>query len=195
MNEAAFQAVVETVCFHTTRCIPELCLLVDPTKRYGDGRFGFIDLFFAPPKESSASSLPVLELKIVTLKGLWKATRTCPGDDLTVLRAALKAESEEDLLNRQFCYWDMEARDWHKQSIQNLKDMALQQVCKYLRVLTNGVSATPAGAGICDRRVQCGEGMDCLRDHVMICIGGTRVLSWLAAIEQTVYSFKSMYMI
>jgi hypothetical protein len=198
-NEAAFQAVIEMICFDTVRCVPELCLLVDPTKQRGDGRFGFVDLFFAPPKEAFAASIPVLELKNVTLKGLWLATRTCldtepsPGD-LRALREVLKAESEEVLLNRQFCYWDKQGGDWVKQSIQNLKDAAFQQVRGYLGVLANGVSSTTTSAGICDCWVQCEEGRDSLLGHVIICIGGTHVLTWLAETKSTVYTFESVNM-
>jgi hypothetical protein len=78
-SESALQAVVESLCFDSERCIPEVCLVVDPTKAYGSGRFGFVDLLFVPATRSFESPVPVVELKNATLSGIWKAKRADRG--------------------------------------------------------------------------------------------------------------------
>jgi len=57
MNESVFQAIIEAIFVETGPCLPELCLVVEPTKERGDGQYGFIDLFLAvriPPPCSRA---------------------------------------------------------------------------------------------------------------------------------------------
>ena len=68
-NEPALQAVIESFWWDTKRCVPELCLVVDASKSYGNGRYGFVDLF-CPQEESVSGCIPIIELKNVTLDGL-----------------------------------------------------------------------------------------------------------------------------
>jgi hypothetical protein len=176
-NEAALQAIIEA--FWHEGCISELCLVVDPNKDPGRGRFGFVDLFLAPPTGSSASHIPVVELKNVTLKG--------------ILRARGNTEATRpNLLQKDFCYWDSNSGKYRQQSIQNLVGAAVKQLNKYLRVVKKGDTVS-SRAGILDRRVRCRIGMDQLDGYVLVCIGGTRVVVQKAGTEMTQHSFQARH--
>jgi hypothetical protein len=154
-SESVLQAIIESLCFDSEHCIPEVCLVVDPTKAYRSGRLGFVDLLFIPETDSFGSPVPVVELKNATLSGIWRATQASPSDgELIILRDALKSESEEELLQRQYCYWNKESSRWHQQSIRDLKNKAMQQIQAYLLVLGQGMTNS-ATAGILDRRLCC----------------------------------------
>ena len=194
MNESVFQAIIEAIFVETGPCLPELCLVVDPTKERGDGRYGFIDLFLATKSDAFVSHLPVLELKNVSLKALWNATQSTlshidpPTDQLNNLRTVLIKESEEEIMSRDYCYWDKDCCAWCRQSLLLLKDQAVQQVGRYLDALCQG-GVTESTAGLHDRRVGCRIGNDVLVGYVVLCIGATRVLAWKANSRETKFKY------
>jgi len=193
-NEANLQSVIEICWFEEGTCLPELCLVVNPAKTRGDGRFGFIDLFIASSPESHASTVALIELKQVTLHGLCRALTANANEEpssatMESLRKKLEKETENKLLQRTFCYWDKSVKKWCKSSILNFKQAAVGQVNNYLRVAKNG-AVRGAHGGILDKRIICEKGEDCLVGYVVIGIGGTRVLTWEVGREQTQYSFR-----
>jgi hypothetical protein len=130
----------------------------------------------------------------VTLHSLWKATCATMNNEPSpaekeALRDKLSLESESELLQRQFSFWDKITRSWHTESIQDVKEAAVQQAGKYLRVVKEGLVRGGSG-GILDRRICCDEGADRLDGFVVMCIGDTRVLTWNAGTVSTLQSFR-----
>lgn len=184
-TESHLQVIIEAFWSESRRCLSELCLVVDPTKASGNGRFGFIDLFVAP-NGSSGSAVPVIELKNLTIQSLLEAAKGTDPDDL---RKTLLKESDDELLRRQFRYWDQVLQDWRTSSVKDVKDTATIQVQKYLRVAKEG-SVGRNGCGILDSRIHCEDGKDRLDGYVVVCIGGTRILVWKAGMETTRSSYR-----
>jgi hypothetical protein len=193
MNEATLQAILEAFLANDhTRCLPELLL--------GDTHSGhnFVNLFIVGRSKtpSAASSIPVIELKNVSLSALWEAQnelRDRSGEpessDVEDLRKQLLAETEDTLLERRYRYWDLSARCWKTDTLLTLKEGALSQLAEYMRHIQQGPSEGPPG--ILDNRVCCKEGADDLRGYVVMCIGGTRVLAWGGGMMQTKWTYTT----
>jgi hypothetical protein len=174
-NEATFQVVIKMSLSWSDRhhCISELNLHIDPSthpKR--------LDLLIVSNLASAA-----IELKHVTLYGLWKASGSHwepSWDDLEELRKVLNTETEEQLLQRSWSYYDKDARSWQMKSVQTIKDEAVYQLQKYFGAITRGM----AEDGVFEKHVQCIEGQSHLYGYVTMSVGNSRVLSWLIENEQ-----------
>jgi len=75
-----------------------MCLLADPGKPKGLGRFRFVDIFMAPTARMPSNRMTVIELKSVSLRALWKGTRFNKADepsqqDLSDIRKVIQEES------------------------------------------------------------------------------------------------------
>jgi hypothetical protein len=191
---ADLQSLMEICWFGEGRCVPGLHLIVDPTKACSEDCFGFVDLFVASSPESHGSSAALIELKHVTLDSLYKALVAGPDQYYSTeatesLRKKLKEEDASQLLERSFCYLDEERRQWCRSSISELLQKATQKVNNYLNVAKNG-SVEGTHSGILDKRIICERGDDWLVGHIVICIGGTRVITFQVGKEQTRFSFR-----
>jgi hypothetical protein len=71
-QESGLQSIVELCWFADGRCVPQMCLVADPTKEWGHGRFGFVDIFVASSARAPSVRMPVIELENVNLRALWK---------------------------------------------------------------------------------------------------------------------------
>ena len=165
--------------------------MVDATRSYGDGKHGFVDIFLPSVAESSAI---IIELKNITLTNLWRAQIKKPYIDATsteleTLRKSLAKEDEKKLLQRKFRFYDKSATTWKMSSVQSAVDSAIDQVRNYMNVIEQGAGALCA-AGLVDGRVRCDVGNDSLEAHVVVCIGGTRVLTTRVGGLKTKYSFR-----
>src|ERR1700722_632652 len=194
-SEQTLQKTIQSFWAAGSVCLSEVWLLADPTAKYGEGRNAYLDLLITSA-HPVPSFVPVIELKNVSLVSLWMASR---GDmsaipynaDLEKFRAELRDESEEQLLQRQFCYHDQKGR-LCMESVQGVKENAFAQAAKYLRILKAGrVSDRGTKAGLLDPRVLSDEGTDRLDGYVVICIGATKVLAWKTGAEPTQYTFRS----
>jgi hypothetical protein len=191
-KEPALQSIVELCWFGDGRCVPEMCLVADPAKQWGHGRFGFVDILIASLPQAPSVRMPVIELKSVNLRSLWKGPRLNTvgepdepsHEELLALRNKLKNESEEQLLKRKYAYWSEELRSWRVELIEELKGKAFMQVTRYLGLIQRG-EAEGSTAGILDDRVRCINGKGRLDGYVLLCIGDTRVLGWHTGTEQT----------
>lgn len=188
-NEATFRTLIEICWFD--KCIPEVCLVVNPGQLRGHGRFGFIDLFVVPSIRGTESCVAVIELKNVTLLGILRAAGNNEPTygDKDSLRQKLSTETGSQLLEREFCYWDRKTQTYIKTSIKASREEAIGQVNRYLRIAREGM-VKPDCAGILDARISCKKGKDRLEGHVVMCIGGTRVLTWRAGQQRSLYSFQ-----
>jgi hypothetical protein len=137
--------------------------------------------------------VPVIELKHVSLLGLWKATAQGNKKPSMAaqekLRAEINADDEDGLLRRHFHYWDKEQKSWSKtsQSVADLKCLATTQVQEYVKCMSKG-QGTSTSEGILDQRIQCQAGRDILCGYVVICIGD-RVVFWRAIVLHTHATF------
>ncbi|KDQ07033.1 hypothetical protein BOTBODRAFT_60289 [Botryobasidium botryosum FD-172 SS1] len=181
ITKAVIQNLLEAFWF-TSSCLSGLCLVADSTKQKDSGRFGFVDLFVYSSQADCSHT--VVELKSVTLVGLAKGAMN-NGDcspsakELELLREALRSESEVELMEREFFWYEKETEKWRLSSMKTLKVTATQQLEKYLGVLRLGL-ATEHTSGILDHRVRCEKGSDSLVGHLVMCVGGTRLLHWKA---------------
>jgi hypothetical protein len=159
------------------KCLSEVCLLKDPNKTLGDNRVGFVDLLF-PGDTSSTSSVPAVELKNASLQQIshYACGSNPSSTHLEDLRQQLKGESEEELLERKFTFWEEKSKSHVTKRIKDLKLEAIGQIKGYLQILRKGnVFNTP---GVIDRRINWPDGNDRLTGFVIVCVGGTRVLAW-----------------
>lgn len=197
-KESGFQSIVELCWFADGRCVPEMCLVIDPAKEWGHGRFGFVDVFIASSKNDAPSArMPVIELKYANLRCVWKGMRANPFEepshaDLETLHNVLKKESEEQLLKRRYVYWHQESGTWCSELIEELKYRAVDQVTKYLLLIQRGKVAGPT-SGVLDDRVavaRCTSRESHLDGYVLLCIGNARVLGWYIRTEESPYVFE-----
>jgi hypothetical protein len=192
-KESILQAVFELFWFEDGRCIPEMCVVMDPTKPPRSGRYGFIDAFIASRVAPFLSRSPVVELKNVNLHAIWRASREDNEEiptiqDLEAIRDALREESEEELLNRSFVFRDQKNNTWRRNLISNVKTSAFEQVNAYSRVIASGKAAWTS-SGIIDKRVQCINRPSYVAGYVILCIGDTRVLAYHAETYQSQFMF------
>ena len=76
-SEPVLQGIVECLLDPPDKSIPELCLVINKTKKKGEGRYGFIDIFI-PPRDIAINQRSlgiILELKYITLDGLLKGRK------------------------------------------------------------------------------------------------------------------------
>jgi hypothetical protein len=185
-SESELQAMVEAFWCDDGLALQQLWLIADPTK---PGRYGFADFFM--PSEQSISLSAIVELKSITLLSIWRgmggmARTLARHQDLENLRKQLLRETSEDILKRNYAWYD---NGWQVRTIQAVKDEAVNQVNNYMDIIKNG-PATGSHAGIPDPRVRFGVGETCLDAHVVLCVGGTRILTWKAGTELAQYVFE-----
>ena len=189
-SEQVLQGIIE-VFWSKKTCIMEVCLVVDATRSYGEGKHGFVDIFLPSVAESSAI---IIELKNIMLTNLWKAQTKKPYIDaastkLETLWKSLAKEDEEKLLQRKFRFYDKSATTWKMSTVQSAVDSAIDQVRNYMNVIEQGAGGLCV-AGLVDGRVRCDVGNDSLEAHEVVCIGGTRVLTTQPGRVKTKYSFR-----
>jgi len=193
-KESGLQSIVELCWFVDGRCVPEMCLLADPDKEWGHGRFASVDLFIASSAHTPSVRMPAIELKNVNLRGVWKGTRASLDDepnyaDLCTLHNVLKNESEEQLLERRYAYWHQESGTWRSKLVKELKVEAVVQVTRYLRLIKRGYTSGSA-SGVLDDRIRCTSRKSRLDGYVVLCIGSARVLGWYTGTEEAPYVFE-----
>jgi hypothetical protein len=136
--------------------------------------------------------MPVIELKNVNLRSLWKGPRVNAvgradepsHTDLLAIQDELKNESEEELLKRPYAYWSQELGKWQVELIEDLKVEAFKQVTKYMCLIQRN-EAEGSSPGILDDRVRRINGKGCLDGYVLLCIGDARVLGWYTGTLET----------
>jgi hypothetical protein len=198
-KEATLQSVVELFWHESGNCVPEMCLLADPRKPKGHGRFCFVDIFMAPTARFPADREAAIELKSISLRGLWKGTRQDIADEpsyqnLSDFRTVIQAESEEQLLKRRYCYWDNEQGIWCINEVEKLKSDACLQLDNYVRLIADGdvEQSGSSGVGILDGRVRCEQGKSHLDSYIVLSVGDTRVLGWFVSTRDTSFKYKKL---
>jgi hypothetical protein len=187
-NHAIAQTVFELASSLQDWCLENVCIVVEPSKSRGEDRFGFIELFACVERQPNPV-ISIIQLKNVTLGGLWRATANGsnePADEEKErFRAQISGEKEADLLRRRFHHWDATEQTWSKssQSIDDLKQSAVKQVRGFANVMR-------IGNGLLDNRIGCQIGSDTVMAFVVISVGSTRVIICRAASHVTQFSFR-----
>ena len=92
-------------------------------------------------------------------------------------------------MQRKLRFYDKSATTWKTHTVQSVVNSAMDQVRKYMDVIKQGPGGLCA-AGLVDGRVRCDVGGDSLEGHVVLCIGGTRVLTTQVERVKTKHSFR-----
>ena len=168
-SEANLRSLVELCWFEDRRCLSELCLAQDSKKAYRKGRYGFIDLFLVSSPNSPNCSDAAIELKNVTLSSILNASA---GSEPThaateLLRQQLMEETPEELLRREYRYWDQESNSHVRKSIRTLQQEAIDQVNRYLQIAKLG-PAKGGSNGIYDKRIRYHAGTNSLQGYVVM---------------------------
>lgn len=183
-EEKTLEAIIEVLWYEQMQCATQVHLVVDPTKRWGDGRNGFVDLFVGnSERESDASpSVLVMELKFVSLKYLWKAKQPNPNADPTsqndyeLLLSELRDGAEDKLLDLNYSFFDKQKKQLVTLRVGDTLQDANAQLTRYMDIISDGKGGSE-GRGVEDNRVLClNQGRDVLQGYVIICLGGRRVI-------------------
>ena len=95
------------------QCVPQMHLVADPSKQWGDGKNRFVDIFVgnSQREHGPSNSVLVMELKNVSLLYLWKAKQQTPNarptsqNDYEPLLSELRQATEDQLLDLGYSFF------------------------------------------------------------------------------------------
>jgi hypothetical protein len=168
-QESNLQIAIELLWFGQMQCVPQMHLIVDPTKQWGAGQNGFVDVFVSNLQRPLGDSqlVLVMELKNVSLRDLWKARQQDPKaepasqNQYEPLLNELRRAAEDQLLDLKYSYFDKDDKLVTLQVKGTLQD-ATTQLSDYIKIISHGQGG-PARSGVLDSRVLCQGGGDVLR--------------------------------
>lgn len=144
----------------------------------------------------------VMELKNISLLGLWKAKQTYPAanprsqNQYKNLLNDLRKATEENLLDFSYSFYDKDSRQWVTKQVREVFQEAIVQLDKYTTLLSLGQGELPPRAGrqgrngiVHDKVSYLDGGQDVLWGFVIICVGGARVICRRVAVVQTQYTY------
>jgi hypothetical protein len=195
-TELSLENVIKLLWFDQ-QCATQLHLVMDQNKRWGDGQNGFTDIFCG-----ESPRIHVIELKNVSLRGLWKA-RNPNGNspshsDFGTLIGELEKATEEDLLNMEYCFYDKAGQRLVTERVKDILEAATTQLNCYISAISLGQGekagqGNSARSGVVDARVWCKDGgHDVLWGYCIICVG-TRIICRQTARRATTYSYEFTY--
>ncbi|CAG8502697.1 4086_t:CDS:2, partial [Acaulospora colombiana] len=165
-SEAVMQATLEVLLPSSFR-ICEFRLVMNGMRQYGDGRFGYVDIFVLENGAESTSNV-VLELKYLTIAGLLSGERghwikNPDASSLKTLDEVIGRESEEKLLQRKYMYWSREHNSPVSKELTGILDDGYQQLEKYIEIIGRGRPENYTDSGVLDSRVVVKSGSSQLR--------------------------------
>ena len=180
-GEDVLQGVVELLLDEPNSRVPELRLMdVENSKPCSR----FVDIFIPPMVEAGMAGRTrgiALELKNFNLrgllcgeKGIWNDAP--PYSDLDKLGTKLDNEDEQILLARKYLYWSRELKKPVLTTVGAISNDAKVQLDNYMHLIAHGESKSYGDLGVRDHRIRVGEGRDDLQGHVIMNIGGRRIL-------------------
>ena len=178
--------------------MPQMHLVADPSKQWGDGKNRFVDIFVgnSQREHGPSNSVLVMELKNVSLLYLWKAKQQTPNarptsqNDYEPLLSELRQATEDQLLDLKYSFFDKGMGRYITTQVKDTLQTATAQLSHYISIISCGQGGL-ARRGAYDDRVSCGdEGQDVLLGHVIICVGGTRVICRQTETKVTQYSYQ-----
>jgi hypothetical protein len=198
--ESNVETAIQLLWFEEMQIVPQVHLVVDPTKQWRAGRNGFADMFVGNSKRqlNASNSVLVMELKNVKLLYLWKARQTnrnnepTSQNDYEPLLSELRKATEDQLLDLEYTYFDKISRRLVTLKVRDTLQDATSQLGRYIDIISNGQGG-PARRGVDDDRVLCRDrGKDVLQGHVVVCVGGTRVICRHMETKGTQYSYEAV---
>jgi len=192
-NEAVLQGIVEVLLNSPSSTVPELCLVIDGTKRSGQGRFGYVDVFV--PKCSGAKDSDqtciAMELKNVHLYGLFRATSTTnpTHSDYEALREAIITENDATLLAREYKFRSESEATLKTTTLESIMESGKTQLRRYMETIALGKPKTLSASGVIDNRIVIDHGLDDIKGYVIMAIGGARVLVHSMEVIDTTNSY------
>ncbi|KAI8596255.1 DDE superfamily endonuclease-domain-containing protein [Dissophora ornata] len=176
VNEAVLQGIVELLLDEPSNRVPELHLVVDGSKETGKGRFGFVDIFI--PRHATAigseQTCAVMELKNVTLEGLWKGAtgRKYDYKALEILRKALRGENESNLLSRKYAHWS-QGDGGITMTLESIMEAGVKRLQRYMQTIALGKVRSYSTSRVLGSRVNIDPGLDDLQGYVLMAIGAS----------------------
>lgn len=170
--------------FGEAQFLTEMHLVMDPTKRHGDGWDGLVDVFVSDSQRQhdTLNSILVMALKNVSLLYLWKARQQNPTanptsqNDYEPLLNELGQATEDQLLDLKYSFFDKKRGEYVTQQVKDTLQAATTQLDRYMNIASGGQGGSTR-PGVLDERVLCIDGgMDVLQGYVIICLASTRVV-------------------
>lgn len=199
-SESVLQGVAELLLDKPTMRVPELCLVVDGTKKYGVGRNGFVDIFI-PPQTSEAAGRRtcgiILELKYITLGGLWSGEakdwdRPCGYKQLEGFKSRICEEDEQHLLTRKYMHFSKDLKKPVLTTVSAIMEGAVKQLEVYMELVAKGEPATYCDCGLADTRIKISAGTDRIQGHVIMAIAGDHVIVRSTEAIPTPYEYHNV---
>jgi hypothetical protein len=174
--------------FGEAQFLTEMHLVMDPTKRHGDGRDGLVDVFVSNSQRQhdTLNSILVMALKNVSLLYLWKARQQNPTanptsqNDYEPLLDELGQATEDQLLDLKYSFFDKKGNGYVTQRVKDTLQAATTQLNRYINI-------TSGGQGL----LCIDGGRDVLQGYVIICVAGTRVVCRQTATRATQCSYET----
>ena len=181
-DEATLQGVVEVLLDPPRTHVGEFRLVVDGTKKKGDGRFGFVDIFVV----DESGSAVILELKDIRLQGLvsgregrWHKPNYFAMEDIETK----VADMEDQSLNQMdYMYWSADQQKPVRTTVGQMRKDAMAKLEKYMQVVKMGPPKSRSDSGVLDGRVKVSDTATprTLHGFTLMAVGGRRIL-WEAA--------------
>lgn len=176
-TEATLQGIVETMLDPPNIRLDEVRLVVDATKKQGNGRFGYIDIFIADDSGNAA----ILELKDIRLTGLYSAShensRELPYSETEELSEKLMNMNEDSLNSMPYMYYDKDKNSQHKTTVDKMRQDGRVQLSKYMEVVAMGNCKAFRASGMLDPRIKIRPSSSRnLYGFLLVSVGGRRIL-------------------
>ncbi|CAG8798987.1 4338_t:CDS:2, partial [Gigaspora rosea] len=157
-NEGSFQTAVELL-LPKNGWLSEVRLMADSTKRSGEGRLNFADVFVNGVNKRGRASSVLLELKHITMVGLLsgatgKWVNNPSYESLEDLEAKLENETEAEILDRTYFYWCKGEEKCKRVKVGKIISDGVNQLKRYLSIMQKGNINSRKTSGVCDNRIK-----------------------------------------
>jgi hypothetical protein len=175
-DENSFHSVIE-VLLNPKLYISEIRLVVEYKK--SRHKYGFADIFIC---DNVSGDGALIELKLLNLRGLYNGklgrwNKDPDYKELEKLDEELRSESEEDLLERKYMFWDKDKDNSKLIDVESYIKGGESQLNKYFNALENGEARiTENRVGILDPRIKVEHGLSFLRGFLIASFGSQRIL-------------------
>ncbi|RIB08619.1 hypothetical protein C2G38_2146964 [Gigaspora rosea] len=179
-NEGSFQTAVELL-LPKNGWLSEVRLMADSTKRSGEGRLNFADVFVNGVNKRGRASSVLLELKHITMVGLLsgatgKWVNNPSYESLEDLEAKLENETEAEILDRTYFYWCKGEEKCKRVKVGKIISDGVNQLKRYLSIMQKGNINSRKTSGVCDNRIKIEKAEGLLRGILLVSIGSNRIL-------------------
>lgn len=175
-NENSFHSVIEAL-LNPKLYISEIRLVVEYKK--SRHKYGFADVFIC---DNVSGDGVLIELKLLNLRGLYngkfeKWNKDPDYKELAKLDEKLRSESEEQLLERKYMFWDKDRNNYKLIDVESYIENGESQLNKYFNALKNGEARISENrVGTLDPRIEVEHGLSFLQGFLIASFGSQRIL-------------------